>query len=277
MEHVFHGLCMCCIKALTTANMLNFNNNITELVTSIKINHLQKLPTSINGPNRSCQFAAGSPTDSVDSQSFRTLSTRPISVLVAERSTLTLLFRLLLQCTGDIEMNPGPDSTPTPTSCLRLMQWNANGISCKITELLTFLQNNNVNMAVIQKTKLSNWTKPLKTSGWAAVLLDRHKNIGGVLLTSIKDTIPFVDNTTALPQSADPHLEQQGISIAMPNRQQLLIHNIYIPPRSSFSARHNASTAHLLSNTKCRLLLGILMHMTPDGVRTQTKTKEANS
>ena len=38
----------------------------------------------------------------------------------------------------------------------------------------------------------------------------------------IKDTIPFVDNTTALPLSADPHLEQQSISIAMPNRLQQL-------------------------------------------------------
>ena len=38
----------------------------------------------------------------------------------------------LLQCTGDIKMNPGPVLTPTPTNCLRLMQWNANRISGKI-------------------------------------------------------------------------------------------------------------------------------------------------
>ena len=52
----------------------------------------------------------------------------------------------------------------------------------------------------------------------------------------IKDTIPFINNTAALPQSADPHLEQQGILIIMPNRRQLHIHSIYIPPRSSCSA-----------------------------------------
>ena len=62
----------------------------------------------------------------------------------------------------------------------------------------------------------------------------------------IKDKIPFVDNTAAIPQSADPHLEHQGISITMPNRQQLhniyiyIIYNIYIPPRSSCSTGHNA-------------------------------------
>ena len=72
----------------------------------------------------------------------------------------------------------------------------------------------------------------------------------------IKETIPFVDNTAALPQSADPHLEQQGISITMPNRQQLHIHNIYIPPSSSCSAGHNASIAHLLCNKEMPLIVG---------------------
>ena len=167
-----------------------------------------------------------------------------------------LLLRLLPQCAGDIKINPGPVSTPTPPNCLRLMQWNANGISGKITELLTFLHSNNVNTAVIQETKLTNNTKPLIASGWAAARLDRHKNKGGGLLMLIKDMIPFVDNTAALPRSADPHLEQQGISITMPNRQQLHIHNIYIPPRSSCSAGHNASIAHLLSNNEMSLIVG---------------------
>ena len=58
------------------------------------------------------------------------------------------------------------------------MQWNADGISVKITELLTFLHSNNVNIAAIQETKLSKMSKPLKTPGWAAVRLDRQKNKG---------------------------------------------------------------------------------------------------
>ena len=70
------------------------------------------------------------------------------------------------------------------------------------------------------------------------------------------DRIPFIDNTTAHSQSADPHMEQQGISITMPNRQQLHIHNIYIPPRSSCNAGHNASVTHLLSNNEISLIDG---------------------
>ena len=152
-------------------------------------------------------------------------------------------------------MNAGPVSTPTPTNCLRLMQWNAYGISGKIAELLNFLHSINVNISAIQKTKLTNKTRPLKTEGWAATRLDRHKNKGGGLIMLIKDAIPFVDNTAALPWSTDSHLVQQGISITMPNRQQLHIHNIYIPPRSTCSAGHNASIAHLLSNNEMSLIV----------------------
>ena len=208
------------------------------------------------GPNGSCLFAAGSPTDTVDSQNFWAFSTRQIAYLVAERRMPALLLRLLLQCAGDIEMNPGPVSTPTPTNCLRLMQRNANGISGKVTERLTFLNSNNVNIAAILETKLTNKSKPLKTPGWTAVRLHQHKNKGGGLLMLIKDTIPFVDITAALPQSAGPHQEQQGISIIMPNRQQLHIHNIYIRPRSSSSTGDNASIAHLHCNKEMWLVVG---------------------
>ena len=71
----------------------------------------------------------------------------------------------------------------------------------------------------------------------------------------IRYTIPFVFNMASLPQSVDPHLEQQGILIAIPNRQQLHIHNICIPPRSSGSAGHNASIAHLISNNEMSLIV----------------------
>ena len=183
-----------------------------------------------------------------------------------------LLLRLLLQCAGDIEMKPGPDSTPTPTNCLRLMQCNANGISGKVTELLTFLHSNNVNIAAIQETKLTNKSTPLKTPGWAAVRLDRQKNKRGGLLMLIKETIPFVDNTAALPQSADPHLEQQGpIANNCTSTTSTFCHVAVAALVTTHRSRTSSAT------TKCRLLLRILVRITPDGIRTQTKTKEANN
>ena len=87
------------------------------------------------------------------------------SLLVTDRTMPALLLRLLLQCAGDIEMKPGSVATPTPTNSLCLIQWNVKGISGEITELLTFLNSNNVNIAAIQETKLTNKTKPHKTPG----------------------------------------------------------------------------------------------------------------
>ena len=163
-------------------------------------------------------------------------------------------------------MKPGPVSTPTLTNCLRLMHWIASGISGKVTELLKFLNSNNVSIAAIQETKLNNKTKPHTTPGWVAERLDCQKNRGGGLLMLIKDTNPFVDYTTAHPQSSEPHLEQQGISITLPSRQQLHIRNIYTPPRSSCGAGDNASIAHLLCSNEISLNVGLLMRITPDWI-----------
>ena len=85
--------------------------------------------------------------------------------------------------------------------------------------------------------------------------LDRHNNKCGELLILIKDAIHIADNTAVLTQSADYHLEQQGISITMPYRQQFHIHNIYIPPRSRHRAGNNASIAHLFGNNEMSLIV----------------------
>ena len=87
----------------------------------------------------------------------------------------------------------------------------------------------------------------------------------------IKDTIPFVDNTTALPQSADPHQEQQDISITMPNRQKMHIGNIYIPPSSSCSDGHKSLIAHIHSNNKMSL---IVLDINAHHFRWDTNTNE---
>ena len=59
----------------------------------------------------------------------------------------------------------------------------------------------------------------------------------------IKEAMPFVDNTAALPQSADPHLEQQGISVTIHNLQQLHNHIIYMC--EGFTMGHDASMNNL--------------------------------
>ena len=57
----------------------------------------------------------------------------------------------------------------------------------------------------------------------------------------------------------------------MPNRQQLHIHNIYIPQRCCWSGGHNASIAHLLSNKEMLLIVG---YINAHHSRLETKTSD---
>ena len=174
-------------------------------------------------------------------------------------------------------MNLGPVSTPTPTNCLPLTQWKASGISKKITKLLTFLHSNYVNFVSSQETKLTNKTEPLKTPGLAAVRLDSHKNNGDGLLMLIKDMIP--SSTTR------PLFHSQPILI-WSNKTFWLrcpIANNCTSTTSTFC--HVAVAALVITHRsltssatmRCRLLLWILMRITPDGIQIQPKTKEANN
>ena len=164
-------------------------------------------------------------------------------------------------------MNPGPVSTPTPTNCLRLMQWIANGISGQITELLTFLHSYNVNIAAIQETKLTKTSKPQKTSGWSVVRLDRQKNKGGGLPMLIKDTIPIVDNRPFFHSQPIPIWSNKAFRLRCP------IANNCTSTTSKFC--HVAVAAMVIIHrlptssamTKCRLLLGIIVRIIPDGIR----------
>ena len=185
---------------------------------------------------------------------LQTVITSELSLLVKSPMP-ALLLRLLLQCAGDIEMKPGPVSTPTPTNCLRLMQWNANGISGKITELLTFLHNSNVIIAAIHDTKLTNKTKPHKTPGWAAVRLHVHKNKDDGLLMLINDKIP--SSTTRPLFHSQPILIWSNKAF----RLQCPIANNCISTTSKFrhvavAALVNASIAHLHSNNEMSLIVG---------------------
>ena len=70
-----------------------------------------------------------------------------------------------------------------------------------------------------------------------------YELFGGIALKIHTFSFFFIDNTAALLQPTDSHLEQQCISITMPIRQQLHMNNICFPPHSSCNAGHNASIA----------------------------------
>ena len=85
---------------------------------------------------------------------------------------------------------------PIPTQAVdensfTIMQFNANGIGNKLTELGEFLKRHNVKVVVIQESKLSSNSKTPSIQNFTTVRKDRRQGQGGGLLTLIHKSINF--------------------------------------------------------------------------------------
>ena len=157
---------------------------------------------------------------------------------------------LLLALAGDVHPNPGPSSYPcsvcfknvtsqgTSYLCTRcshappppptpahmptisdktfnILQWNANGIGSKQTELSIFLEAHNVKVAAIQESKLTAKSRSPNIQNYTLVRQDRRLGPGGGLLFFIHNSVSFTRKPLSTMSKNDPHLEELIISIAM--------------------------------------------------------------
>ena len=100
-----------------------------------------------------------------------------------------------------------------PEKELKILQYNINGISNKIDETLVYMEENNILIAAIQETKLTEKSKPLKTPNYTLVRKDRGTDKGGGLAFLVHESVKFqVDQTPPILEN-DKHLESQTILI----------------------------------------------------------------
>ena len=136
---------------------------------------------------------------------------------------------------------PPPSATPAPSaeqisddSTFNVLQFKANGIGNKLTELEVVLERNKVKVAVIQESKLSPKSKNPCIQNYTTVCKDLLHGHDGGLLVFIHESIPF-SKQPSLPEAlSNPHLEELTIKADIGNTG-LIISNIYIPPASSSS------------------------------------------
>ena len=115
---------------------------------------------------------------------------------------------------------------------LTILQFNANGISGKIDEIILFMEQNGVRIAIIQETKLSSASKLNLSDKYTLIRKDRETNKGGGVAFIIESSIPFRIINSALTLAADKHIEE--LTIALDGKSgELSLRNIYIPPQSS--------------------------------------------
>ena len=149
---------------------------------------------------------------------------------------------------------PSPAHTPTMSDkTFNILQWNANGIGNKQTELSIFLEAHDIKVAAIQESKLTAQSRSPNIQNYTLVRQDRRQGPGGGLLFFIHNTVSFTRKPMSTTSKNDPHLEELTISIAMDNIE-LLITNVYIPPASSCNGRYSPQIDHLLTGTDSLVL-----------------------
>ena len=125
-------------------------------------------------------------------------------------------------------------------STFNVLQFNANGIGNKLTELGVVLKRNKVTVAVIQKSKFSSKSKNPCIRNYTTVRKERPHGHGGGLLVFIHESITCSKQPSSPEALSDPHLEVLTIKTDIGNTK-LIISKIYIPPASSCSNGYQSS------------------------------------
>ena len=134
-----------------------------------------------------------------------------------------------------------------------IMQFNANGIGNKLTELGEFLKRHNVKVTVIQESKHSPNSKTPSIQNFTTVRNDRRQCQGGGLRTLIHKSINLSRKPESPETLVEPHLEELTITATLGDTE-LIITNVYIPPVSSCAGSYLPSLDHLMMTTDTIIL-----------------------
>ena len=163
------------------------------------------------------------------------------------RKQVEVLDRAIWQCPSCSEIIPTPsEATETPgESCygiaptsgttIRILQLNIDSLMSKIEELKRFLKKHNIDVFVLQETKLIKNDRSPRIPGYTIIRKDRQqpkgkeRNRGGGLITGIRDTIPYKHANIEIRGAMDRLTE--WLTVEIPTRKgKMRITNVYVPP-----------------------------------------------
>ena len=112
---------------------------------------------------------------------------------------------------------------------LRILQWNADGLSNKILELRQRAVDDDIDIILIQETHLEKRHSTPSIPDYSAFRTDRKNKEGGGIISYIKKSLIFEKR---LEQSKDG-TEIQSFYVQMSKNQRIEITNLYCPPTTS--------------------------------------------
>jgi ribonuclease HI len=141
---------------------------------------------------------------------------------------------------GGTATETADDAPHKPKKSLRIMQWNADGLSTKIDELRERLTEADIDVCIIQETKLRPNTKTPTIKGYASIRADRKsQDGGGGLISYIKDSLVF----ERIRDETKDGTETSTFKVKMGKRKWAQFCNLYCPPVRSHSAGQNIRLA----------------------------------
>ena len=127
----------------------------------------------------------------------------------------------------------------------RILQWNANGIRPRRTELIQFLSHNQYDLIFIQESHLSSDSTFRIPS--CKTLQKNHSmtrrgttnstgNLGGGVLILVKKGLTYTSLSTQSLSSLDPSSDYLAIAVKVKGASPIHLFNVYVPPIRSSSS-----------------------------------------
>ena len=127
-------------------------------------------------------------------------------------------------------LHPRAPSTPPAQTIINLLQFNCNGLTGKLLDVIRYMEQEHLKVAAIQETKFTCKSKPVNDPNYTIIRKDRSTNKGGGLAFIVHNSISYKLLNLPNIQNTDP-LEWLAISLKTNNGDMNII-NFYIPPTS---------------------------------------------
>ena len=146
---------------------------------------------------------------------------------------------------------------------LRILQWNANGIRPRRTELIQFLSHNQYDLIFIQKSHLSS-DSTFRIPGYKTLQKNRSmtrrgttnstENLGGGVLILVKTGLSYTLLSTQSLSSLDPSSEYLAIAVKIKGAPPIHLFTVYVP--SSSDSRPKSFSPFLLPSSPTTYIFG---------------------
>jgi hypothetical protein len=141
------------------------------------------------------------------------------------------------------------------------MQWNCDHLQSKIPELEVWLRKNDVDVAMIQETKLRDEDGDIRVSGYEMVRRDRWRggrsrfSRGGGLVTLIRRGWAYREIACGV--ARDGVVEALAVEVVSPLGMVWRMMNVYVPPESVTGVCEEAlAQLRVSSSDECWLVCG---------------------